>query len=153
MISESFKITGLKYRYLSLLTDKAVRDKLILQQGYCKNAFCNANLPDNEVTVIRPPVGDPDFQEDEYWLLKKTLHVILQSPHHRYNMIKGVLLNMGLKASPYYPCLLSGILQEPNSQKTTSEDQSELHVSLYVKDFVFYSSDPSQEVLFQTLLQ
>ena len=66
---------------------------------------------------------------------------------------QGILLNMGLKASPHDPCLLSGILEEPNSQKTISEDQSQLHVGLYVDDFVIYSSDPSQEVLFQTLLQ
>ena len=60
---------------------------------------------------------------------------------------------MGLKASPHYPCLLSGVLEEPNSQKTISEDQSQLHVDLYVDEFVVYSSDPSQEVLFQNLFQ
>ena len=54
----------LKYISLRLLTAKAVGDKLILQQGYCKNVFCNATLPDYEVTTIRPPIGDPDFQED-----------------------------------------------------------------------------------------
>ena len=68
-------------------------------------------------------------------------------------MIKGVILKMGLKASPHDPCLLSGILEKPNSQKTISEDQSQLHVGLYVDYFVFYSSYPAQEVLFQTLLQ
>ena len=31
-------------------------------------------MPDNEVTVIRPPIGYPAFQEDEYWLPKKTLY-------------------------------------------------------------------------------
>ena len=51
---------------------------------------------------------------------------------------------MGLKASPYDPVLLSGILDKPNSHKTISEDQSQLHVGLYVEDFVFYSSDPAQ---------
>ena len=60
---------------------------------------------------------------------------------------------MGLKASLHYPCLLSGILYKPNSHKTISEDQYQLHVGLYVDDLVFYSSDPAQEVLFQTLLQ
>ena len=35
----------LKYISLRLLTDKAVGDKRILQQGDCKNAFCNATLP------------------------------------------------------------------------------------------------------------
>ena len=64
----------LKYTPLRPQTAKAVGDKRILQQGDCKNTFCNDTLPDNEVTVIRPPIGDPDFQEDEYWLLKKTLY-------------------------------------------------------------------------------
>ena len=60
---------------------------------------------------------------------------------------------MGLKASPQDPCLLYGILEKPNSHKTISKDQSQLHVVLYVDNFVFYSSDLAQEVLFQTLLQ
>ena len=72
----------LKYSSLCLLTAKAVGDKGILQQGDCKNEFCNATLPDNEVTVIRPQIGDPAFQEDECWLLKKTLYGLRRSPHH-----------------------------------------------------------------------
>ena len=71
----------LKYSSLRLLTAKAVGDKRILQQGDCKNAFCNTTLSDDEVTVIRPPIGDPDFQEYEYWLLKKTLYGLCRSPH------------------------------------------------------------------------
>ena len=66
----------LKYSSLRLLIAKSLGDKCILQQGDFKKAFCNATLPDDEVTVIRPPIGDPDFQEDEYWLLKKTLYGI-----------------------------------------------------------------------------
>ena len=68
-------------------------------------------------------------------------------------MIKGILLKMVLKASPNDPCLLSGILENSNSQKTISKDQSQLHVGIYVYNFIFYSSDPSQEVLFKNLLQ
>ena len=68
-------------------------------------------------------------------------------------MIKGILLNMGLKASPHDTCLLSGILENPTSHNTIPEYQSQLHIGLYVDDFVFYSSDPTQEALFQTLLQ
>ena len=56
----------LKYSSLHLLTAKSLGDKRIIQQGDCKNAFCNATLPDDEVTVIRPPIGNPYFQEDEY---------------------------------------------------------------------------------------
>ena len=64
----------IKYSSLRLLTDKAVGEKHILEKGDYKNAFCNATLPDDEVTVKIPPIGDPDFQEDEYWLLKKTIY-------------------------------------------------------------------------------
>ena len=56
----------LKYRSIRILAAKAVGYKLILQQGDCKNAFYNATLPYNEVTVIRHPIGDPAFQEYEY---------------------------------------------------------------------------------------
>ena len=57
---------------------------------------------------------------------------------------------MGLKASPHDTCLLSGVLANLPSPETMSAVQSQLHVSLYVKDFVFYSSDPTQEYLFKT---
>ena len=70
----------LKYRCLSILTSKSVGDKHILQQDDFKNAFCNATLLDDEVTVIRPPIGDPDFQEDEYWLLKKNFIAYVNPP-------------------------------------------------------------------------
>ena len=70
----------LKYIYLCLLTAKAVGDKHTLQQGVFKNAFCNAKLPDDEVTAVRPPIGNPSFQDDDYWLLNKTLYVLRQSP-------------------------------------------------------------------------
>ena len=72
----------LKYSSLRHPTAKCVGDKRILQQGDCKNTLCNTTLSDNEVTVIRPPIGDPAFQEDEYWLLKKTLYGLCRSPHH-----------------------------------------------------------------------
>ena len=54
----------LKYTSLRLLTSKAVSEKRILQQGDCKNAFCQAYLPDDELTVVRPPVGDPAHSRD-----------------------------------------------------------------------------------------
>ena len=60
---------------------------------------------------------------------------------------------MVLNLSPYYPCLFSGTLTNPTSSTCTPQLQSQLHVCLYVDDFVFYSSDPAQEELFKTLLQ
>ena len=82
--------------------------------------FFNAKLPDDEVTLIRPTIGDLDFQDDEYWLLKKTLYGLCRPPHHWYNMIKGVLLKMGINPPPHDPCLISGVLNNPSSPECTS---------------------------------
>ena len=67
-------------------------------------------------------------------------------------MIKGILLKMGLDPSPHDTCLLSGVLANPSSTDTISAVQSQLHVGLYVGNLVFYSSYPTHEALFKTLL-
>ena len=60
---------------------------------------------------------------------------------------------MGLEASPHDTCLLYGVPVNPSYTETISAVQPQPHVGLYVDDFVFYSSDPTQEALFKTLLQ
>ena len=60
---------------------------------------------------------------------------------------------MGLNPSPHYPCLLSGVLANPSTPDTISAVQFQLHVCLFINNFVFYSSDPTQEDIFKTLLQ
>ena len=60
---------------------------------------------------------------------------------------------MGLDASPHIPWLLYSVITTPSSPECTSYLQFQLHVVLYVNDFVFYSSDPAQEDLFKTFLQ
>ena len=60
---------------------------------------------------------------------------------------------MGLNTSPHDPCLISGVITNPSYPDSISDLQSQLHVGLYVDNFVFYSSDPAQEDLFKTLLQ
>ena len=72
----------LKYIYFHLLTAKSADDKCILQQGDLNNALRNTNIPDDKMTVIRPPIGDPYFQDNEYWLLNKTLYGLRRYPHH-----------------------------------------------------------------------
>ena len=64
----------LKYSSLCLLSSKAVEAQRILQQGDCKNAFCHARLPDDELIMVHPPLGDPAQAKDEFWLLNKTLY-------------------------------------------------------------------------------
>ena len=60
---------------------------------------------------------------------------------------------MGLNPSPNEPWLLSGVLSNPYYPYTISTVQYKIHVSLYVDDLVFYSSDPTQEALFKILRQ
>eukprot|EP00956_Cyclotella_meneghiniana_P020999 scaffold37679_cov76-Cyclotella_meneghiniana.AAC.13 len=167
----------LKYSSLRLLVAKAVRAKRVLQQGDCKNAFCNAELPEDELTVVRPPVGDPGYAKDEYWFLKKTLYGLRRSPHHWYNMITDILKGIGLTPSPHDPCLYSGIVT-PSAPDTSSgpssdpvpcpahpdvaspssatastpTDRKPVHVGIYVDDFVFFSEDPTEEELFKKAL-
>ena len=138
----------LKYDSLRLLTAHVVSNKRILQQGDCKNAFCNATLPDDEATVIRPPAGDPAHKQDEYWLLKKTLYGLRRSPKHWYNMITRILQSMGLEASRHDPCLYSGIINADDTSSPSAARQK-IHVGLYVDDFVFFSTSPEEEELFR----
>ena len=70
----------MKYSSLWLVVSSAVERRHKLKQADYKNAFCNLTLPDDEVTIIRPPLGNPDAQPGEYWLLKKTLYGLRRSP-------------------------------------------------------------------------
>ena len=47
----------------------AVENCRRLKQADCNNAFCNARLPDDKTTIIKPPSGDPDAKKDVFWLL------------------------------------------------------------------------------------
>ena len=64
-------------------------------------------------------------------------------------MIKGTLPKMGLDPLPHDPWILSGILMQPFSHNNSTQSTSQLHVGLYVDDFVFYFSDPVQEKRFK----
>ena len=73
----------LMYSSLRLLASMATASCRTLKQGDCKNAFCNAVLPDDKITIVRPPHGDPDAKRDVFWKLKKTLYGLGRSPRHR----------------------------------------------------------------------
>ena len=115
---------------------------------------------------MRPPVGDPSYNDDEFWLLNKTLYGLRRSPKHWYNVITSILKKMNLKPSPHDPCLYSGVINTSShdsipldnsdtstshiiNDSATSSTRHNLHVGIYVDDFVFYSTDPAKEKLFQ----
>jgi hypothetical protein len=54
---------------LCLIVSMAVQQRHTLKQGDCKNAFCQSVLPPDEITIVKPPIGDPNMKKDEYWLL------------------------------------------------------------------------------------
>ena len=60
---------------------------------------------------------------------------------------------MELNTSLNEPCLIYIVLTNPFSSACTPDLQSQLHVGLYVNNFLFYSSDPTQEELLKTLPQ
>lgn len=138
----------LKYSSLHLLCSKAVEAKRVLQQGDCKNAFCHAKLPPEELTAVMPPVGNPEHGKGNYWLLNKTLYELRHSPHHWYNMFCAALKDIGLEQSVHVPCLFSGNL----TSDTSPTSKSKLHVGIYVDNFLFYSEDPAAEKAFQQQL-
>ena len=81
---------------LRLLVSMAVEQRCTLKQGDCKNAFCNGVLPPNEMTIAKPPLGNPDAAQNKYWLLKKTLYGLRRSPRHWFEKLRAVLLCLGL---------------------------------------------------------
>jgi hypothetical protein len=65
---------------MHLLLSKAVKQRRELKQGDCKNAFCQGILSPDKITIVKPPIGDPESAKDEYWLLKRTLYGLRHSP-------------------------------------------------------------------------
>ena len=149
----------LKYSSLRLLTARACSQRRVFQQADCNNTFCQATLPDDERIAVRPPVGDPAYSKDEYWLLNKTLYGLRRSPRHWYNMFTSILRDIGLSASLHDPCVYTGVVKDPGSTSNTGDplsgDPTRAHVEvgIYVDDFVFYSTDPAQELLFKQELK
>jgi hypothetical protein len=55
---------------MRLIASMAVERHMYLKQGDCKNVFCQCVLPDEEITIVKPPIGYPDATKNEYWLFK-----------------------------------------------------------------------------------
>ncbi len=148
---EILRIPVLRQDSLRFLTSLAVQKRRALRQGDCKNAFCQGVLPPEEITIVRPPSGDPDANPTEYWLLLKTLYGLRRSPRHWYDKINAILISIGLTPSLEDPCLYSGFIQDP-TDPSSMKSTSPLTLGLYVDDFVYFSEDPSVEALFCHLL-
>ena len=142
----------LRFDSLRYLVSLAIQHRRGLKQGDCKNAFCQGILPPEEVTIVRPPSGDPDAPRDEYWLLQKTLYGLRRSPRHWYEKIDSILRSIGLTPNAHDPCFYTGFIRDPRDP-TSSASSVPLSLGLYVDDFVYFSEDPEVELLFERLLR
>jgi hypothetical protein len=142
----------LRFDSLRYLVSLAIQRCRGLKQGGCKNAFCQGIFPPEEITIVRPPLGDPDAAKDKYWLLQKTLYGLRRSPRHWYKEIDSILRSIGLTPNAHDPCLYTGFVRDPRNPSAPHSDVP-LSLGLYVDDFVYFSEDPEVEVLFERLLQ
>ena len=134
------------------LVSLAAQKRRGLKQGDCKNAFCQGVLPPEEITIVRPPSGDPDAAKDEYWLLQKTLYGLRRSPHHWYEKIDSILRSIGLVPNAHDPCFYTGFVRDPRDPSSLASTVL-LSLGLYVDDFIYFSEDPATEAIFEQLLR
>ncbi len=136
---------------LLLMVSLAMDRHTVLKQGDCINAFCQGVLPDAEVTIFKPPIGDPDAKKNEYWLLKRTLYGLRRSPCHWYTKFNAALNAIGLHANSFDPSLYTGHIVDPSTPDATPAS-TPLTLGLYVDNFVYFFDDPYVERLFERLL-
>ena len=122
------------------------------QTGGLQKCLLSGHSPPEEVTLVRPPSGDPYSAKDEYWLLQKTLYGLWCSPCHLYEKIDSILHSNGLVPNIHKPCFYTGCMWDP-LHMSASHASIPLSIGLYVDDFVYFSEDPAVETLFKLHLQ
>ena len=133
--NESQRFTPfLSYSSLWLLAFKTIDKRRIFQQVDYKSSFCNALLPEDDITIVLLPLVDPDSIPDDFWILKKTLYCLRLLPQNWYNLITNILKDMGLTSSNHNPCLFYDIIDDDTPHTTP---RYLIHVGLYVDDFFF----------------
>ena len=127
-----------------LLVSMAVDDGCYLKQGDCKNAFCQPELPDDELCIVRPPIGCPNTKKGTYWKLNKTLYGLSRSAHHWYTLMDNLLKDIGFESMGQDRCVY---------KCTPIPGKPPICLGLYVDDFVFYSKSEEVEEWFEQQLK
>jgi hypothetical protein len=136
---------------LRFLTSMVVASCCPLDQGDCKNAFCQGILPPDKITIVCPPSGNPNATPDKYWLLKQMIYGLWCSLQHWYDKINAILQSIGLTPLLKDLCLFTGFVHDP-SYPASVITLVLLSLGLYVGNFVYFSKDPAVETLFCRLL-
>ena len=129
---------------LRLLTAIAVKHNRPLQSGDFKQTFVQAVLPEDESYVLKPPVGCPLTPAKTYWKLQRSIYGLKRAPRHWYNKVSDILQNLNLHPCPNAPCIFKG---------EVIKGKAPLYLGLYVDDFIYFSTDPTVEKQFQSILQ
>jgi hypothetical protein len=121
-----------------LFTALAVHNKRTIKQGDCKFAFIQATLPNNELTIVKLPIGCPCSGVRKYWRLKKSLYGLRRAPRHWFKLFSSVLQSpeIGLKPTTHDPCIFHGHI---------IPGKPPLYVAMYVDDFIYFSCDDEVE--------
>ena len=127
-----------------LLASEAVSKGRMLKQADCKNAFCQPDLPDDEVVIVIPPKGCPFTSPGTYWKLNKTLYGLSRSPKHWYEKITGALIELGFTPCDHDTCLW---------RTNPTDGTAPVYVGLYVDDFVYFSESDEQEAWFEAAMK
>ncbi len=108
-------------------------------------------LLNNKITIVKPPIRDPDDKKDEYWVLKHTLYGLRHSPWHWYTRIYFILTQLILCKNASDPCLLTGQVVDPLYPAVPATSLP-LTLDLYIDNIVYFSKDPAVEQKFEALL-
>ena len=119
-----------------LLTSMAVQEGRYLKQGDYKNAFYQPELPEDELCIVKPPMGCPISKKGVYWKLNKMLYGLARSTHHWYVKMSEILKEMGFEAMGQDQCVFKA---NPIPGKPP------IYLGLYVDDFVYYSTSDEVE--------
>jgi hypothetical protein len=128
---------------LRILTSLAVYNRRVLKNCDIKQAFVQSSLPEDEVYIVRPPVGCPKSQPGTYWKLLRSLYGLRRAHKLWYDKLCSHLVSMGLKNSGNLPCLFVG---------TLIEGLPPIYVGIYVDDIIYFSPDDAVEQKFEALL-
>ncbi len=105
-----------------------------------------------KITIVKPPIGNPEATKDKYQLLKRTLYGLCRSPQHWYMKVKSILNQLGLHQNTYNPCLFTGYIIDPSISADTPSSFP-LTLGLCVDEFKYFSEDSAVKAKFQQFLK
>ena len=93
-----------------------------------QKSFFSATFPENETTIIKPPIGCLFIKPNKLWLLNKNLYVLQRILYHFFDKLTSTLRDIGKPTSPYNPCLYN---------KNFTPGGSPICIGIYIEDSVY----------------